>query len=237
MKKFIMDKDFTDLFPQAKIGILVCEGIDGKVKDENRYMPYLAEAMQACKKHIANLEFTENPVIATWREAFRKFKTKKGARCSIEAMLKRVFNGNEIGSIIPLVDIYNGISLTYGVPIGGEDIDKFDGDVHLTLANGSEEFVTYGSDKSEPPYPGEVVYKDNAGAICRCWNWRESVRTMLTEETTNALMIIETVGGEEADAVLEEALDALAQEIQKELGGTVRRYVASAEDPQVEILA
>ena len=49
MKKFIMDKDFTDLFPQAKIGILVCEGIDGKVKDENRYMPYLAEAMQACK--------------------------------------------------------------------------------------------------------------------------------------------------------------------------------------------
>ena len=60
---------------------------------------------------------------------------------------------------------------------------------------------------------------------------------MLTEETTNALMIIETVGGEEADAVLEEALDALAQEIQKELGGTVRRYVASAEDPQVEILA
>ena len=141
------------------------------------------------------------------------------------------------GSIIPLVDIYNGISLTYGVPIGGEDIDKFDGDVHLTLANGSEEFVTYGSDKSEPPYPGEVVYKDNAGAICRCWNWRESVRTMLTEETTNALMIIETVGGEEADAVLEEALDALAQEIQKELGGTVRRHVASAEDPQVEILA
>ena len=50
-------------------------------------------------------------------------------------------------------------------------------------------------------------------------------------------MIIETVGGEEADAVLEEALDALAQEIQKELGGTVRRHVASAEDPQVEILA
>lgn len=196
-------------------------------------MPYLAEAMQACKKHIANLEFTANPVIATWREAFRKFKTKKGARCSIEAMLKRVFNGNEIGSIIPLVDIYNGISLTYGVPIGGEDIDKFDGDVHLTLANGSEEFVTYGSDKSEPPYPGEVVYKDNAGAICRCWNWRESVRTMLTEETTNALMIIETVGGEEADAVLEEALDALAQEFRK---NSAERFAGMSRQPKIRRL-
>ena len=60
---------------------------------------------------------------------------------------------------------------------------------------------------------------------------------MLTEETTNAFMIIETVGGEETDAVLEEALDALAEEIRKELGGTVRRYIASAENPQVEILA
>ena len=39
------------------------------------------------------------------------------------------------------------------------------------------------------------------------------------------------------DAVLEEALDALEREIRKELGGTVRRYIASAEDPQVEILA
>ena len=236
MKKFIMDKEFTELFPQAKIGILVCEGIDGTIHEEGKYIPYLAEAMQACRKHIANPEFTENPVIAAWREAFRRFKTKKGARCSIEAMLKRVFNGNEIGSIIPLVDIYNGISLTYGVPVGGEDLDKFEGDVHLTLADGSEEFVTYGSDKSEPPYPGEVVYKDNAGAICRCWNWRESVRTMLTEDTGNAFMIIETVGGAEADAVLSEALDALAAEIKKELGGTIRKFIASAENPEIVII-
>lgn len=235
MKKFIMDESFLEIFPDAKIGILVCEGIDGKVYDEKKYEAYLAEAMQACKKHIANPEFTENPVIATWREAFRKFKTKKGARCSIEAMLKRVFNGNSIGSIIPLVDIYNGISLTYGVPIGGEDIDKFDGDVHLTLAEGGEDFVTYGSDKSEPPYAGEVVYKDNAGAICRCWNWREAVRTMLTEETKNAFMIIETVGGEEADKVLEEALDALAEKIQAELGGKITKHIASAQNAELVI--
>ena len=236
MKKFIMESDFLELFPDAKIGILVCEGIDGKMKEQDRYVPYLKEAMSACKKHITEPEFTENPVIKTWREAFRKFKTKKGARCSIEAMLKRVFNGNEIGSIIPLVDIYNGVSITYGVPIGGEDIDKFDGDVRLTLADGTEEFITYGSDKSEPPYEGEVVYKDNAGAICRCWNWRESVRTMLTEDTRNAFMIIETVGGAEADAIMEEALDALAAEIGKELGGRITKHIASKEHPEVVIV-
>lgn len=234
MKKFVMEKPFLEIFPESKIGILVCRGIDNTIKDESRFADYLAEAQKLAAKHIENPEFTENPIIRTWRDAFYKFKTKKGARCSIEAMLKRISKGNDIGTINPLVDIYNGISLKYGVPVGGENIDAFDGDIRLTVAEGGEDFVTYGSDKSEPPYPGEVVYKDNAGAICRCFNWRESVRTMLTEETKNAFMIIETVAGERAD-ILDEALEEMKAIIERELGGTVTKHMASAETPEVII--
>lgn len=234
MKKFIMEQPYLDIFPESKIGILVCNGIDNHIKEEDKYADFLAECEKLVLKHVENPEFTQNPIIRTWRDAFYKFKTKKGARCSIEALLKRVAKGNSIGTINPLVDIYNAVSLKYGVPIGGEDIDKFDGDNRLTVAEGGEEFVTYGSDKSEPPYPGEVVYKDNAGAICRCFNWRESVRTMLTEETTNAFMIIETVAGERAD-VLDAALEEMKSLIEKELGGTVTKHIASAENPEVVI--
>ena len=234
MKKFILEQPFLDIFPEAKIGILVCKGINNQITDENKYADYLQNAQQEAMKYIENTEFTENPIIRTWRDAFYKFKTKKGARCSIEAMLKRVSKGNSIGTINPLVDIYNGISLKYGVPVGGEDIDKFDGDNRLTLADGSEEFITYGSDKSEPPYEGEVVYKDNAGAICRCFNWRESVRTMLTEETVNAFMCIETVAGERDD-VLDAALEELKALIETELGGEVTKHVLSKDNPEVVI--
>ena len=234
MKKFILEQPYLDIFPESKIGILVCTGIDNHIVDENKYVDYLQEAQKEALKHIANPEFTQNPVIRTWRDAFQKFKTKKGARCSIEAMLKRISKGNSIGTINPLVDIYNGISLKYGVPVGGEDIDKFDGDNRLTVAEGGEEFVTYGSDKSEPPYEGEVVYKDNAGAICRCFNWRESVRTMLSEETTNAFMCIETVAGEKDD-VLDAALDELKTLIETELGGKVTKHILSKENPEVVI--
>ena len=234
MKKFVMEKPFLEIFPESKIGILVCRGIDNTIKDEDRYKEYLEEAQTLAKKHIEDPEFTSNPIIRTWRDAFYKFKTKKGARCSIEALLKRVSKGNPIGTINPLVDIYNGISLKYGVPVGGENIDAFDGDIRLTVAEGGEDFITYGSDKSEPPYPGEVVYKDDSGAICRCFNWRESVRTMLTEETKNAFMIIETVAGERAD-ILDEALEEMKALIEKELGGTVTKHLASAENPQVVI--
>ncbi|HCD72205.1 MAG TPA: hypothetical protein DEQ04_06605 [Thermovirga lienii] len=40
-------------------------------------------------------------------------------------MLKRISKGEHIGTINPLVDIYNSISLRYALPCGGEDIDKF----------------------------------------------------------------------------------------------------------------
>ncbi len=234
MKRFILENDYLELFPDSKIGILVCNGIDNRIKEEEKYREYLDNAQQEALKYIQDPEFAQNQVIRTWRDAFQKFKTKKGARCSIEAMLKRVSKGGDIGCINPLVDIYNGISLKYGVPVGGEDIDKFQGDNRLTIADGSEEFVTYGSDKSEPPYPGEVVYKDDAGAICRCFNWRESVRTMLSEETTNAFMCIETVAGERDD-VLDAALDELKSLIEEELGGKVEKHILSKDKPEVII--
>ena len=234
MKKFRLEKDFLELFPDAQIGILVCNGIDSHEKDEDKYVSWLRECEEISKQYTENPEFTSNPVIRGWRDAFYKFKTKKGARCSIEALLKRVAKGNQIGTIIPLVDIYNGISLKYGVPIGGEDIDKFEGDLRLTIAEGGEDFVTYGSDKSEPPYPGEIVYKDDAGAVCRCFNWRECVRTQLNEDTVNAFMIIETVAGERDD-VMDAALDELKALIEKELGGTVTKHIADAGSPEVII--
>ena len=234
MKKFRIEKEFLDIFPEARLGILVCHGIDNRIKEQDKYAVYLKDSVSLAARHIENPEFTENPVIRRWRDAFYKKKKKKGARCSIEALLKRVSKGGEIGPINPLVDIYNGLSLKYGIPVGGEDIDKFEGNVRLTLASGDEEFMTLGSEKSEPPSPGEIVYKDDAGAICRCFNWREAVRTMLTEETTNAFMCIETLSKEELP-VLEEALEELKNLIEKELSGTCEKYIVSAESPEIVI--
>ncbi|MCR4804023.1 MAG: B3/4 domain-containing protein [Clostridia bacterium] len=235
MKRFVMEPAFLDLFPESRIGVVVCTGIDNHVKDEERFAPWLRECEKLSAVYTANPEFTENEVVRSWRDAFYRFKTKKGARCSIEALLKRVSKGGQIGCINPLVDIYNGISLKYGLPAGGENIDAFEGDIRLTLAEGGEAFITYGSDKGEPALPGEVIYKDDAGAICRCWNWRESVRTMLTEDVTNAILVLETSRGEFADR-LDAALAELADKIQTELGGSAAIFIADKAHPEIELI-
>lgn len=218
MKKFIIEDDFWELFPNAKIGIITCTGIDNTIKDENQYKDMLSQGEKEALSHLTNVEFSSNEVIKVWRDAFKKFKTKKVARSSIEALLKRVSTGKELGTINPLVDIYNSISLKYAMPCGGEDMDKFVGDIRLTKATGDESFITLGSDKSEPPYEGEIVYKDDEGAICRCWNWRESVRTMLTEDTKNAFLCIELVD-ENREKEFENALKELSQLVEENLGG------------------
>jgi DNA/RNA-binding domain of Phe-tRNA-synthetase-like protein len=193
MKKFIVEEEFWSLFPDARIGVVVCKGVDNSARDSVKYEEMLRKSETEARRFFEKEEFSSNPVIAVWREAFKQFKTKKGARASIEALLKRVQNGNQIGTINPLVDIYNSVSLRYGLPCGGEDTDKFMGDLLLTTANGTEQFIPLGEEENSPPYEGEIVYKDDAGAICRCWNWREALRTILTENTKNAFLCIELV--------------------------------------------
>ncbi len=218
MKKFVIENDFWDVFPNAKVGIVTCKGIDNSLKETEKYEKMLREAEKEAEKHFPKGDFITNPVISAWREAFRKFKTKKGARASIEALLKRVKKGNHIGTINPLVDIYNSISLKYGLPCGGEDIDTFAGDIRLTKAKGNEEFVPLGDKGNDPPYEGEIIYKDDAGAICRCWNWRESMRTILTENTKHAFLCIELVEESKVDD-LQMALKDLAKLVEENLGG------------------
>lgn len=229
-----LDDSFVQAFPESRIGVLRCIGIDNHIKDKEKFAPLLRECEAEGMKYVQCDEWLDNPVVQVWREAFKQFKTKKGARCSIEALLKRVKNGGEIGCINPLVDIYNAMSLKYGLPIGGENIDAFVGEMRLAIADGGEGFITYGSDKDEPALPGEVIYKDDEGAICRCWNWRESVRTMLTEDVVNAVMVIETVA-DEADDRLDACLDELAAYIEKELGGTVTKAILNKDNREFEL--
>lgn len=232
MKKFIVEDDFWKLFPQARIGVVVCKGLDNSIRDDNKFKELLSQAEIKALTYLTEEQFSNNSVIKVWRDAYKKFRTKKGVRSSIEALLKRVHNGNHIGNINPLVDIYNSISLSFALPCGGEDIDKFAGNIRLTKAEGNEEFITLGSDESSSPYESELIYKDDDGAICRCLNWRESVRTILTESTKDAFMCVELID-ESRYQEFEEALNQLAYLINKNLGGTTEIQILSNVDKEI----
>jgi len=238
MAKFIIKEDFWNLFPQAEIGVILATGVDNRLGGNeealNEIQDLLAKANIEAKKYLLEEVFSENVVVAPWREAYRKFKTKKGVRCSIEALLKRVEKGKEVSTINPLVDIYNAVSLNHGIPCGGEDLNQFAGDLVLGFAQGGESFMALGDAEEDPALPGEIIYQDDIGAVCRCWNWRDGQRTMLTPDTTNAFLIIESVDPRRS-IEYREAMEQLADLVKKYLAKDVKCTYLSSSNREMEL--
>jgi DNA/RNA-binding domain of Phe-tRNA-synthetase-like protein len=150
-----------------------------------------------------------DPHVLAWAEAFREFGAKpQRTRPSVTALLRRL---PELPRVDRLTDAYNAVSIRYGVPTGGEDLDAYVGTMRLTRAAGDEPFETTASGRPvvESPEPGEVVWRDDAGVTCRRWNWRQCTRTRLTGSTTRAVFVLDALGPM-SDAALAAAGDALA---------------------------
>lgn len=240
MQKFIAEESFWELFPEAAIGVVVATGMKptGEVpfEDSAAIAKLLAEANTQADRHLTSNTISQNEAVRVWREAYQRFKTKKGARCSIENLLKRVLKGNPVGSITPSVDIYNAVSLKYALPVGGEDIDSFEGDLRLGITEGGDAFRALGEDENDPTLAGELCYRDDAGAVCRCWNWRDGRRTALSDDSKSAFLVIECVDPTRLGD-LDAALRELAQLVERFLGASVEtRAIVDRAHPDLVIV-
>lgn len=238
MAKFIIKEDFWELFPDAEITVILAKGLCNREEAlgpaASEISGMLEKSNETAKKFITQEPLSSNKAVSVWREAYKKFKTKKSARCSIEALLKRVQKGKGVGSINPLVDLYNTVSLTYALPCGGEDLDTFRGDLLLTKAEGGEAFLALGDEEADNALPGEIIYRDNEGAVCRCWNWRDGQRTMLTEDTKNAFLIIESVDPERT-ADMKAAAELLAELAGKYLKAEIQIIHLNNQNREMEL--
>lgn len=218
--QFRIERDFRDLFPEAMIGIVVAKGIDNHRHTEDAAR-LLHGANVTAREALGDEELATHPAVAPWRDAYRRFGVKPAKyRSSIENLLRSA-RGDGVRSINPLVDLYNTVSLRHFLPCGGEDLAAIAGDLRLTRARGDEPFVPLGAADEQPPAPGEVIYADDLGAICRAWNWREADRTKLTAATTNAVLVIEALPPRGA-ADVQAACDDLAALLQANLSATCR---------------
>ncbi|MFJ9713540.1 B3/4 domain-containing protein [Streptomyces sp. NPDC101234] len=138
----------------------------------------------------------EDPHMAAWRAAYTAFGSKPSrTRNSAEALAKRALADGGLPRINLLVDLYNAISVAHLIPVGGEDLGLIQGGMRLVRATGEEDFVTVagGEESVEHPDAGEIVWCDDAGVTCRRWNWRQGPRTRLTEDTTSAVFLLESL--------------------------------------------
>ena len=173
--------------------------------------PYGAEQLRlACEAQEP--EWAEVHLEA-WRDAYRAFGAKpQRTPCSVEALRKRAQRDGALPPVNAVVDLYNAISLRYALPIGGEDADAYAGTPRLVVAQGDEAFDTAqsGEPKTETVDPGEVIWRDDRGATCRRWNWRQGLRTRITDESTAMWFILERLDPMPIPALLQAGDDLIA---------------------------
>jgi DNA/RNA-binding domain of Phe-tRNA-synthetase-like protein len=167
-----VDEAVLELRPDFAVLVMTAEGLVNGPSDR------VSEGWLA---EVAGKADVEDPHVEAWREAYRAFGAKpQRTRPSVDALLRRA---DALPSINRVVDAYNAVSVEYALPIGGEDLDAYQGPARLVRATGDEPFdvVAGGEPAVEHPNAGEVVWRDDAGVTCRRWNWRQCVRTRLTE--------------------------------------------------------
>lgn len=235
MNLIIADTIF-DEFPELVLGVVILHNIDNS-QNRPEITEMLRQAEAALPVKFGSTPVIEHPYIATWREAYRKFGAKpKDYPSSVENLTRRVLNGATIGHINNLVSIYNTISLRHILPVGGEDLDKIVGDILLTRASNDEPSVfLLGEKEARTPRAGEVIYKDEVGAVCRRWNWKEADRTKLTQETKNAFLVIESLEPVPRDAV-ETAIRELADLVKQYCGGMVSTAFLDKDNRETKLI-
>ena len=186
-----VERPVLELRPDYTALILVAEGLRPGPSDEASDA-LLRDAEAQAKAALAGRDPGELAPVAAWRAAYQAFGAKpKRTRPSVEALLRRVEAG--LPRIDRLTDIYNAISVRHLLPVGGEDLARYRGPARLARSAGDEPFDTVrdGEPVTGHPEPGEVIWRDDAGVTCRCWNWLQCVRTRVTHETTGALFILD----------------------------------------------
>lgn len=224
-------------FPRFQVAFAVILGMAARPGDCPGIETLAREAESAAADLVARREVAELAEIQDWRAAYRSFGSKKTSyRNSCEALLRRVRGGAGLPRVLPLVDLYNALSVKYLIPAGADDLAQLVPPLAFRFARPGDSFLDLAKDppENDPPAVGEVVYADGEKCLCRRWNWRQDARSRIRAETVDAAVVLQTLDPN-GTARLTDAAAELATLASRDLGARCHWAIASAETPAISV--
>jgi DNA/RNA-binding domain of Phe-tRNA-synthetase-like protein len=232
-----IDRSIFMAHPGYQRGLVVVRGAANDVE-----APRLREMLRAEEERLRDRlqdclragNITGHPVIAAWREAYRKFGARPSEhRSSIEAMARRVVKPDSLPSINPLVDIGNIVSLRYMLPAGAHPLPLSDGPLELRPAVAGDVFLPADGGVAETPPPGEVVFCQGHDVLTRRWTWRQAAGTQTLPDSSDVFFNVDGLPPTTGDEVLR-AMRDIGQLAAEFTGGVVALSAVLTVD-QVEL--
>lgn len=191
MHSIKISQTITECCQNVVLGLLQCH-VDVYPKD--------AEFTALFQDKIAELADTElsqankRDAIQSTRKAYKALgKDPNRYRCSAEAMCRRIAKERGLYDINNIVDITNFLSIASGYSMGTYDIEKIKGNIVWKRAEEGTAYQGIGKDVLNIAYL--PVLFDDLGAFGNPTS--DSLRTMVTEDTKEILMIFYCFDGAE----------------------------------------
>lgn len=190
--KFKIEKEVFKKFGSLNVGIVIIKGMDNQRNGSGVIPKMIEEISMFCRdKYVLN-GFSKDKYLTNWKNAYGKGKKMPKYHTAVENLLHDVLLGKEVPHRNNLVDLYRYFMLKYMIPIGGDDLDKVNGDIKLKLAEGWE-VLRPEHQTIEHPEPQEIIYTDNKQVLARRWSWHESRYTKITHNTKNAVIYFDAL--------------------------------------------
>lgn len=232
--KYRIDPDIFTLYPEYLRGVLILSGIRNHSEQED-VVHLLRSAEDVARKTYTLEMIRSDPKIRSWREAFGAFGTNPNRYPpSIENLLRRVLKGGILPYVNTVVALMNTVSLRYGLPCGGDDLGKVEGNLVLTFARGDEWYVPLNGTEPDPPEKGEIILRDSRKVLCRKWTWRQGEATKITETTVSAVVNVDCLPPftlQDLEEILAEASSLFA----RYCGAQVTTGILKRDTPEFEI--
>jgi DNA/RNA-binding domain of Phe-tRNA-synthetase-like protein len=203
--------------PGVQLGLLEAE--EGRVAPaEVEFAREMDATCERLRRQLTLEQVAELSSIRGVRAMFRAWGVDPSRyRPSAEALLRRVVQGKGLYRVSNMVDISNLGSVETGWPYGCYDVAKLAPPVVFRLGVAGEKYEGIG--KHTWHLEGRPVLADRQGPFGSPIS--DSVRTMITGETSAVLAVILAPAGS-ARAAVEQALEQCARRLERFAGARVR---------------
>nr|WP_321451712.1 phenylalanine--tRNA ligase beta subunit-related protein [uncultured Carboxylicivirga sp.] len=180
-----IEKKVSETLPELILGgFLISVEVE---QSSNELLTLMDDELKALEPVLTPESIREMATVKANKKAYKALgKDPNRYRPSAESLLRRVANGKGLYHINNVVDILNLISVKTGYSICGYDYNTVEGAV--ALGKGMEGEPYEGIGRGELNIENLPVFRDEKGAFGTPTS--DSVRTMVTDNTKQFLMII-----------------------------------------------
>ncbi|MBN2069423.1 MAG: hypothetical protein JW739_07285 [Opitutales bacterium] len=180
--------------------------------DHTAVHSYVQKTVHEVLSSITRETINGHPYLLGYRELHTSIgKSNKKFIASSENLLSYVLKKQNLPSINAIVDLYNAVSIKYMLSMGGHDMDKIEGGMHLRISKGKEMFNGLGSEVPIELPQGEYGYFDQSGDVLCRMDVKQSIKTLIDLKTSNCLLVLQGNAAMPWEHVVEAANEISAQ--------------------------